>query len=88
MKPILKTEMLGGHPVIKWTKGHADSLDIHVNRNDGAGFIFLATDTQPDYVDTTPLPAGSASWDYKAIYSIADEIVGHFSDVVQVSVRG
>jgi len=89
MKPVLKTRLELGHPVILWTKGHADSLDIYVNRNDGAGEVYLANDTQPDYTDTTPLPTGgaSASWDYRAAYKIGDDQVGHFSDVVKVAVR-
>ncbi len=87
LKPVLTSEMVTGHPVIKWTKGHADALDIYVDRNDGAGFVFLATDSQPDYTDTTPLPQGvdSAVWEYQAIYKIADEQVGKYSESIKVT---
>jgi len=89
MKPVLKSRLELGHPVILWTKGHADSIDIYVNRNDGAGEVYLVNDTHPDYTDTYPLPtgAGSASWDYRAAYKVGDDQVGHFSDVMKVAVR-
>jgi len=88
LKPELKSEIVAGHPVIKWTKGHADALDIFVDRNDGAGFVFLATDSHPDYTDTTPLPQGveSAVWEYQAIYKINDEQVGKYSESIKVTV--
>ncbi len=87
MKPVLTSRLELGHPVIKWTKGHADSIDIYVDRNDGAGSVYLVNDTHPDYTDTTPLPAESAAWNYKAAYKIGDDQVGHFSDVMKVAVR-
>jgi len=88
LQPELKSEIVAGHPVIKWTKGHADALDIFVDRNDGAGFVFLATDTSPDYTDTTPLPQGveSAVWEYQAIYKINDDQVGKYSESIKVTV--
>jgi len=88
LKPELKSDIVAGHPVIKWTKGHADALDIFVDRNDGAGFVFLATDSHPDYTDTTPLPQGveSAVWEYQAIYKINDEQVGKYSESIKVTV--
>ncbi len=88
LKPVLKSRMEDGHPIIIWTKGVADSVDIYVDRKDQAGFVFLATDSHPDYKDTFPLPAGveSAVWDYKAIYNIGDEHVGHLSDPIEVTV--
>ena len=88
LKPVLTGEIVVGHPVIKWTKGHADALDIYVDRGTGAGFVFLATDTQPDYTDTTSLPQGveTAVWEYQAIYKIADEQVGKYSQSIKVTV--
>lgn len=88
LKPVLKSRLDAGRPLIIWSKGQADSIDIYVDRKDGAGFVFLATDSQPDYLDTFPVPAGVASavWDYKAIYCIGDEQVGQFSAPIQVTV--
>ncbi|MFH0889063.1 MAG: hypothetical protein V1871_07650 [Planctomycetota bacterium] len=88
LKPLLKSRLDAGRPLIIWSKDPADSIDIYVDRKDGQGFVFLATDTQPDYLDTFPVPAGVASqvWDYKAIYRIGDSQVGKFSDPIQVTV--
>jgi hypothetical protein len=85
MKPVLKGGLDAGRPLIKWKKGDADSIDIYVNRNDDKGFVFLANDSQPDYIDTLPLPV-SGIWEYKAIYKIADEQVGEFSDIIAITV--
>ena len=88
LKPVLKSRLEDGHPIIIWTKGVADSVDIYVDRKDSAGFVFLATDSHPDYKDTFPLPQGveSVIWEYKAIYNIGDEHVGHLSDPIEVTV--
>jgi len=88
LKPILKSRLDAGRPMIIWKKGPADAIDIYVDRKDGAGFVFLVTDTFPDYLDTFPVPAGvtTAVWDYKAVYSIGDEQVGQFSDPMSVTV--
>lgn len=73
--------------LIKWLKSVADSLNIYVDRRDGAGYKFLANDTVPDYIDTQAIPAGqnSAVWDYKARYRVGDEEVGVFSDVITIT---
>ncbi|MBI3414312.1 MAG: hypothetical protein HY043_03165 [Verrucomicrobia bacterium] len=57
---------------------------------DASTFAFLAFDTEPDYLDTAPLPAPGARavWKCKAIYRLHDEQVGQWSDVVSVSVMG
>jgi hypothetical protein len=89
LKPILNHRLDAGRPLIIWKKGPAaDVLDIYVDRKDGMGFVFLASDTQPDYLDTFPVPAGvtTAVWDYKAIYRIGDDQVGQFSEPIQVTV--
>ncbi len=89
LKPLLKVELQAGHPAVLWPKGHADALEIHVDRGNGT-FVFLAIDTVPDYVDTFALPAAgqTALWKYKAIYRIGDAQVGQWSDVVSQSVTG
>lgn len=88
LKPQLKSRLDAGRPLIIWTKGPAEGIDIYVDRQDGAGFVFLATDTKPDYLDTVALPAGvdSAVYEYKAIYRIDDEQTGQFSDPIRVTV--
>lgn len=88
LKPKLKTKLNGTYPVIIWKKGVADSINIYVDRRDGKGFVFLANDVIPDYIDTHPLPAGVDSdvWDYKARYRVGDNETGQFSDEVSVTV--
>jgi len=73
---------------VGWKKQGMDAIEIQVDR--GAGFVFLAIDTVPDYLDTADLPAGgaSASWKYRAIYRLNDERVGQWSDVSSISVMG
>ncbi|MFM2293859.1 MAG: hypothetical protein RLZZ350_272, partial [Verrucomicrobiota bacterium] len=76
MKPGLTTTLDAGAVTIGWAKQGMDSLELWVDR--GAGFVFLAIDTVPDYTDTQPLPAAgqSALWKYKGIYRQNDERVG------------
>ena len=79
----------GGHPEIVWTKGNFDGVDIYVDRGNGS-WVFLATDTYPNYTDTASLPANitSAVWQYKAIYKLDDEQIGDFSNPVSATVAG
>ena len=88
LQPVLKEGKDAGRPKIIWSKGHADALSIYVDRRDGNNYRFLATDTEPDYVDTFSIPAGqdSAVWDYKAIYILNDEEVGQFSEPITITV--
>jgi hypothetical protein len=55
-----------------------------------AGFIFLASDTEPHYTDTAALPALGQSevWTYKAVYFSNGAEFGQFSDEVKVTVTG
>jgi len=89
MKPVLKLGLQAGHPNVGWKKQEMDGLEIHVDRGTGT-FALLAFDTEPDYLDTAPLPAAGASavWKYKAIYRLHDQPVGQWSDVASISVMG
>lgn len=55
-----------------------------------AGFIFLASDTEPHYTDTAALPALGQSevWTYKAIYFSNGSEFGQWSDEVKITVTG
>ena len=89
VKPVLVIELQAGRPLVKWTKQGLDGVEIHVDRGTGV-FSFLAVDTEPDYLDTAPLPAPgqSAVWRYKAIYRVGDEQVGQWSNPVSIAVAG
>lgn len=106
LKPEFKIVLQSGHPNLVWKKGVADAVKIKVHRITASApptttapppttatpvtFDFLAIDTQPDYLDTTPLPAfgQSAIWEYTMIYLIGDEEVGLWSDVLRLTVSG
>lgn len=85
MKPVLKLELTGGKVNVKWNKGDTDAIRIEAIKT-GTAFAFVAIDTEPDYLDNTPLPATPAVWKYRAMYLIANEPVGQWSDVVSISV--
>lgn len=90
LKPELKIETAaGGRPNIIWKKGLTEGVKIKVDRGTGT-FQFLAVDTQPNYLDTHPLPpfGQSAIWKYTAIYLLNDEEAGQWSDVVSITVAG
>ncbi len=81
-KPVIAATRRGDEVRIKWTKGPFDGVQIWVDRGDGA-FVFLATDTKPDYFDNEPLPATAQTWKYKARYIFDDAPVGLWSDAVE-----
>ena len=84
MKPVLKLVPKGGQVEVQWTKGDADALYIETDKGTGT-WAFLSVDTVPHYTDTTPI-AGHATWKYRAIYLMADERVGQWSDVASIAV--
>jgi hypothetical protein len=71
-----------------WTKARMECLCIEVGW--GQGWQFLAVDSMPDYLDTTPLPpvGQSAVWKYRAIYLLDDQPTGQWSDPVSIAVMG
>jgi len=106
LSPVIKAVIVsGGHPEVKWDKpAGVDGIHFFVNRGSKtvsepvppingavpAGFAFLATDTEPDYIDTAALPAAGESqvWKYIGIYFNNGEYFGQFSAEVRVTVTG
>lgn len=88
LKPVLNSKLDANRPLIMWIKGPSDGIDIYVDRKDGAGFVFLAFDSVPDYLDTFTIPSGVTTvvWSYKAIYKKGDSQVGQFSEPIDVAV--
>ena len=87
VKPVFTAILDAGQVTVGWTKQGLDGVEIWVDR--GAGFVFLAVDTVPDYTDTQAPPTGqSALWKYKAIYRQGDDRVGQWSDVVSIPLAG
>ncbi|QSA97878.1 hypothetical protein [Methylococcus sp. EFPC2] len=89
LQPALSFAYQGGHPVINWKANGADALELEADHGTGA-FNLLTIKMSPGYQDNSPLPpAGTAAiWKYRAIYRIRDERVGHWSQVLEVSVKG
>ena len=85
MKPLITLLVISNGVLVKWNKGFSEGLKIYVNR--GSGYVLLALDTHPDYLDTFAMPATAATWKYKAVYIIDDEQVGLFSDEAEVQVQ-
>jgi hypothetical protein len=83
MKPVLKLMSIASQVEVQWVKGKADAVRIESDK--GTGWQFLAVDSVPNYTDTTPI-AAPAVWKYRAIYIVADELVGQWSDVVSINV--
>ncbi|PZR73800.1 MAG: hypothetical protein DLM73_09705 [Chthoniobacterales bacterium] len=92
LQPDISAAINGTHVDVGWDwSGFANFLDlieIQVDRNDTKGFVALAFDTTPGYVDTQPFPATPVKWTYQAIYRVGDSRVGQWSKPVSVTVGG
>lgn len=88
VKPIIEITTRGGHPIIQWSKGDADALEIWVDRNDDRGFGLFTIANSPRITDTTPVPATPVQWKYKAIYRLKDDRIGDWSTITPVAVGG
>ena len=88
-KPVIKVVLVsGGQKEVQWKKLGFTALKIEVDRGNGQ-FVYLATDTEPHYIDTVSLPPGTAAvWRYRAIYLDGDQLFGQWSDVVSIAVTG
>lgn len=90
VKPKFTVEITGDHVLIRWKwdglSQWLDALEILVDR--GNGYVHLVTDTTPNYIDSTPLPATAQKWTYKAIFKVGDSRIGQWSDEVSLTVGG
>ena len=84
-QPELTAELTGDRVRIAWARRAADAVELHVDRGDGKGFVFLAIDSMPYYFDTTPIPTAPTVWRYKAMYRKHDERIGQWSSLVTVA---
>ncbi len=87
-KPKFKVKLVGGMPMIKFTKKHFHAFDIY--KNVGNGFILLQRVMRSPYKDESPLPeAGTtAAWKYKLVGVVNDKTIGQFSDEITIVVMG
>jgi len=89
LQPLLTIDIQGGHPVISWKSNGTSALEIEADHGTGV-FSLLTIRMSSGYQDNTPLPAAGTAviWRYRAIYHIHDEQVGHWSQVLEISVKG
>ena len=96
LKPLIKLVKTGAGVEVQWKKSVAHALRIEKQVAGGTGapnlpapaggsWTLLAIDTEPHYMDTTPATT-PATWKYRAVYLINDEIAGQWSDEAQISV--
>ncbi len=90
LKPALTVRVDAASVFIGWGwQGFSDFLDmLEIQVDRGAGWGPLASDTTPDYTDTTPFPATPTKWKYRAIFRVEDGHAGLWSDVKEVLVGG
>lgn len=83
LKPILKLKRLAEGVEIQWKKSHADA--IRIEKDNGSGWTFLGVDVEPHYIDNTAITT-SATWKYRAVYLINDQMAGQWSDDAKIAV--
>ena len=89
--PDVKMEYLStGQPVLKWDKGNFDGVEIWKDSGNKAGYQQLAKSYTHRFIDTSPLPLKGICklWKYCVIYLLKDEMVGSWSEEIEVVARG
>jgi hypothetical protein len=88
--PEITATVSGNRVLISWGFGGSavflDMIRLEVDRSDGKGWVFLANDTTPGYIETEPFPATPTKWSYHAIYIVNDAQVGQWSAPAHVMV--
>lgn len=87
LTPEISLRPSGGQIGVRRNKGGQEGVGIQKDSGNGQ-WIFLALDTRPNYIDTTPMPATSAKWKYRAIYSNDAQRIGQWSNVAEITVGG
>lgn len=92
IQPNIDARVVGNQVNIDWgwqgQSAFLDMIELQVDRGGGQGYVFLANDTTPGYVDTTLFPPAPIKWTYRAIYRVGDQQVGQWSKPVSVTVGG
>jgi hypothetical protein len=88
--PELNATVSGNRVLVDWGFGgnaaFLDMIRLEVDRGDGKGWVFLANDTTPGYIDTEPFPATATKWSYRGIFMLDDAQVGQWSAPAHVLV--
>ena len=92
VQPPLSAIFSGDHVDIKTGWGgnqkFLDAVELQKDWGDGKGFVYLVTLTGVAYRDNAPLPASRTVWAYRAIYRVANQQTGVWSNTVSVAVGG
>jgi len=90
--PVLKISRAPAGVTVGWgwqgKSAFLDQCEIEVDRGDAKGWVLLAIDTTPGYVDTEAIPSQPTKWQYRAIYRVGDQRVGQWSAAASVIVGG
>lgn len=85
LTPEISLRSCRGQVEVLWNKDGQEGVVIQKDSGNGQ-WTFLALDTRPDYIDNTPMPATSAKWKYRAIYSNDAQRIGRWSNVAEIGV--
>jgi hypothetical protein len=87
--PQIKIEYTDeGRPLLKWSKGAFEGVEIWKNSGSASGYQKMARCYGNNYQDNRDLPAKCEVWKYSLIFLFRDEMVGNWSDEVSVIVQG
>ena len=89
LQPVLSVDFQFGHPVLHWKNNSTDAIELEADHGTGT-FSLMTIQQTPGYQDNTPLPTSGTAvlWKYRAIYRIRDAQIGHWSQVLEVGVKG
>jgi hypothetical protein len=78
-----------GQPVLNWTRGMFDGVEIWKDSGNGRGYQKLDHCSDGEYIDKTVLPNNKCEvWKYSVIYLFKDEMTGNWSDEQEAIVYG
>jgi hypothetical protein len=88
-RPVLKGKVDGEKVIIGFGKEFSDGIKLMSMRGEETEFTYLANDSYTPYYDTRPkLDAKKPeNRQYQAWFILGDEIVGHPSDIITVTVE-
>ncbi len=86
LTPQISLRASGGQVEVIWHKQGMEAVEIQ--KDSGSGWQFIAVDTRPNYIDTTPFPSPAVKWKYRAIYTRDSQRIGQWSNVAEITIGG
>lgn len=88
VRPQIKAKVVAGKLIIYWKKGVFTGIELHINRDDGKGFIkgtfYMRSPVKLDI--NLPSEQRTAMWQVMGYYKLGDITVGQPSAIVEVAV--